>query len=424
MKNVARRDSKQNVAADADPAADFSGKLAKFIENVLRQKAQRRQKGKMPVYNVLPMINAAAGSNAGTEPRFSLSSSVAFKKPPVPHFAPDPAKRRSSRCATRSNIDSQMCIGGRREQSVESARKDESKKSGLEAYSLGGQIGQGAYAVVRSGMHKASGRRVAVKVYEKYKLLSSQRKNCVSREIRLLKKLDHPNIVKLYETIDTPRELFLVMEFVRGNSMLSYVKSKSGKRLEEPECLRMYRQILAGICFCHKHNIVHRDIKMENMLVDEQLNVKIIDFGFSTWFTTEQKLKIFCGTPSYMAPEIVSKKEYFGPPADMWSLGILLYAMLCGSFPFRGATERELYRNISKGVFSVPTFVSSRARSVICRLLTLDPQRRPTAEDVLSLLFKRLVGIEGPPVHRRAKIPALTLPYLNNLLNKYPSLPL
>ena len=121
---------------------------------------------------------------------------------------------------------------------------------------------------------------------------------------------------------------------------------------------------------------------MENLLLDEHYNVKIIDFGFSICAATNQRLKIFCGTPSYMAPEIVMKKEYCGPPADMWSLGILLFAMLCGSFPFRGATENELFRCISRCQYSFPASVSNAAKGLISKLLCLNPDKRATAKDV------------------------------------------
>ena len=300
---------------------------------------------------------------------------------PLSNKAVIPKNPRSA--SGRSKTDSKMCRE-KKYVSSELVTEEQQQKvgSGIEDYTLGNQIGQGAYAVVKSGIHKETRRQVAVKVYEKYKLISSQRKNCVSREIQILKKLDHENIVKLYETIDTSRQLYLVMELIKGKSMLNYIKNKHGKRMDESEGIRVFKQVLDGIRFCHQQNIVHRDIKMENVLLDDRLNVKIIDFGFSTWSPPLQKLKIFCGTPSYMAPEIVNKKEYYGPPADMWSLGVLLYAMLCGSFPFKGVTELELYRNISKGLFSVPTYVSGLARNLICKLLNVNPQRRPSADDI------------------------------------------
>ncbi len=260
----------------------------------------------------------------------------------------------------------------------------ETKQSKISDYSIGNQIGQGAYAVVKQGFHKQTGRKVAIKIYEKYRIADSQRKASVSREIKLLQRLDHANIVKLYETIDTPKQLYLIMELVRGRSLYTFVRSKPGRRLAESECVRIFKQVADGIEYCHRNNVTHRDIKMENILIDENLNVKIIDFGFSICAAPTQRLKVFCGTPSYMSPEIVNRKEYIGPPTDIWSLGILLFALLCGNFPFRGATDNELFRSISRGKVSFPSFASASLRAMISRLLRLDPQSRATAKDVQS----------------------------------------
>ena len=129
------------------------------------------------------------------------------------------------------------------------------------------------------------------------------------------------------------------MELVSGVSLLNFLKSKPNRRIDEKTCKEIYLQILNGITFCHSKNIYHRDIKLENLIVDDNNNIKIIDFGFSANSPKTKLLSFFCGTPSYMPPEIVQKKDYLGHSADIWSCGILLYAMLCGSFPFRGNYE-------------------------------------------------------------------------------------
>ncbi len=176
-------------------------------------------------------------------------------------------------------------------------------------YVIGPQIGQGAYAIVKQGTHKLSGRKVAIKIYEKYKLIDPQRKQSVNREIQLLKKLSHPHIVKLHETIDTTKQLYLVMELVRGKSLYSYVHSKPLRRLDEAEAIVVFQQVLEGIEHCHRNLVSHRDIKSENILITPEGTVKLIDFGFSVCSAATQKLKIFCGTPSYMAPVIVNRRE-------------------------------------------------------------------------------------------------------------------
>ena len=175
-----------------------------------------------------------------------------------------------------------------------------------------------------------------------------------------------------------------MMEHIEGISMLAHLKSKNGRRLAEDEARRLFRQVMRAIEYIHGKNITHRDIKLENLLLTPERIIKLIDFGFSACVPPDRKLKIFCGTPSYMAPEIVQKKEYLGSPADMWACGILLFAMLCGHFPFRSSTDKELYRKIAKGLFNVPEHVSYSGKRLINRILAVDPLKRPSASEVLS----------------------------------------
>ena len=129
--------------------------------------------------------------------------------------------------------------------------------------------------------------------------------------------------------------------------------------MDEAEAKYLFKQVVSAIHYCHSRCITHRDIKLENILLNEKKNqVKLIDFGFSTCIPNEKKVKLFCGTPSYMAPEIVSKKEYTGPPADVWGLGVLYYALLCGKFPFKGQNDKELYKKICKNDLEFPEGVS------------------------------------------------------------------
>jgi serine/threonine protein kinase len=256
--------------------------------------------------------------------------------------------------------------------------------SSLEDYIIGKQIGQGAYATVFFGLHRESGKKVAIKIYEKYKLLDPQRRKSVRCEIRLMERLRHPNIVIFHDALDTPKQIHIIMDFVGGGSLHHFLKKRPGRRLDDQVAKRLIFQVAQGIKYLHDRHIVHRDIKLENLLLDESNTVKIIDFGFSTIVPPGKKLKIFCGTPSYMAPEIVARKEYAGFCADIWATGVLLYALLCGSFPFRGQNDRDLYRKIVRGVFHVPEVVTDGARNVLSRILTPDMSRRPTIDDVLA----------------------------------------
>lgn len=254
----------------------------------------------------------------------------------------------------------------------------------LEDYAIGKQIGQGAYATVCFGLHKETNKKVAIKIYEKFKLLDPQRKKSVRCEIRLMERMRHLNIVNFHEALDTPKQIFLVMDFLGGGSLHHYLKKRPGRRLEDQQAKRLFYQVCQGIKYLHDRHIVHRDVKLENLLLDETGVVKIIDFGFSTIVPPGKKLKIFCGTPSYMAPEIVSRKEYSGFCADVWAMGVLLFALLCGSFPFRGQNDRDLYRKIVRGVFHCPEVVGEYARNLLNRVLTVDMNRRPTVDDVLA----------------------------------------
>jgi MAP/microtubule affinity-regulating kinase len=214
------------------------------------------------------------------------------------------------------------------------ARKRTQSVNELENYEIEEKIGEGAYAIVKSGVQRNTGRRVAIKIYDKNGLSDPQRKACIDREISIQKSLRHPNIVQLHEAINANNKLFLIMELVKGKSLVSYINSKVEGKLEELDAMQLFTQIAAGISYCHTNNIIHRDIKMANVLIDDEHNVKIIDFGFSVRSADNHKLKVRCGTSSYMAPEVLMRKEYYGKAADVWSLGVLLFVMLAGRFPY------------------------------------------------------------------------------------------
>ncbi len=255
---------------------------------------------------------------------------------------------------------------------------------GMDNLVIGKQVGQGAYATVKVAFHRSLNREVALKIYDKARLLEPQRQKSVQREIKIMARVNNEFIAKLYEAFDTAKQVVLVMEYVRGSSLHGYLKSHPGRRLPEWEAKRLFKQVMTGIAYCHSRSIAHRDIKLENILLDEHNNIRIIDFGFSTCIPNAKKIKIFCGTPSYMAPEIVLRKEYAGPPADVWALGVLLYAMLCGTFPFKGSDDKELYRRIGRGYFEMPEHLSTFAKALLLRMLQVDPDRRPTADEILS----------------------------------------
>lgn len=249
-------------------------------------------------------------------------------------------------------------------------------------YELGIEIGKGSYGVVREGVHLKTREKVAVKIYEKSNLLNPNRMKSVEREIKILYKLKHPNIIELKETVETPTSLNLIFEYVPGCSLLEYLKNRSSRRIEEYQAKVFFKQLMEALSFCHSLDISHRDIKLENILLDEHQNLKLIDFGFSTWISTNRKVQLFCGTSSYMAPEIVSGKESCGPPTDIWAAGVLFFVMVTGTFPFKANTSTELYAKIRTGHFFPPNNISEGARELLKKIFEKDPGRRPTASEL------------------------------------------
>jgi serine/threonine protein kinase len=166
------------------------------------------------------------------------------------------------------------------------------------------------------------------------------KRKAAQREITVLKRLESPCVIKLHDLIDTPKQIFIVTDYIKGISLQQYSKSLPNRVVREITARRIFKQVAEGVAYLHQQNIVHRDIKLDNILVEESTRmVKLIDFGFSVVVAGGQRLKVFCGTPSYMSPEIVRKNEYDGKPVDVWALGVLLFVLLTGTFPFRGVSE-------------------------------------------------------------------------------------
>lgn len=174
------------------------------------------------------------------------------------------------------------------------------------------------------------------------------------------------------------------MEHLEGISLLQHIKAQDNRWINEEAAKSLWKELVKGLSYLHSKNITHRDIKLENVLLSgDKKSLKLIDFGFSTCVLPTRKLKIYCGTPSYMSPQIVSKKEYYGPPADIWASGVLLYAMLEGQFPFKGTSDRDLYKKICKGKFRAPN-ASLQCRMLLEKVLKVDAGRRITAEEILA----------------------------------------
>ncbi|CAD8064456.1 unnamed protein product [Paramecium sonneborni] len=249
--------------------------------------------------------------------------------------------------------------------------------SNLDRYLILSILGQGSYATVKLARDKLTEKLIAIKIYSKAKLCNQQRRQSLKREIHILKLLDHPNIIKYINTIETQMDINLIVEYGGSKSLRSYLKQFPNRKLDEDDAKLIFRQIVKAVDYCHSLNIVHRDIKLENILLKDNNEIKLIDFGFSVLVNRDCKLGVFCGTPSYMAPELVNKQDYFGKPVDVWALGVLLYVLLTGHFPFKGSNDLDLYGQIKKGVYTKVN-VSPQCQKLISQMLTIRASERIT----------------------------------------------
>jgi len=245
-------------------------------------------------------------------------------------------------------------------------------------------IGKGAYAEVKEGINEGTKEKVALKFYKKSLLKDTMKKSNVIREIRILEKLDHPNIMRIFDCMEDSKNVIIVLEYIAGISLNEYLAKIPDHKLNETEVYNIFKQLLSAVAYCHSKGITHRDLKLENILLTPKGEIKLVDFGFSTFVKTKQTT--FCGTPTYMAPEIIIKKEYEGPPTDMWALGIILFVLLCGYFPFQAARSQELYKRIEKGLFSIPTHIGKQFQRILSKLICVNPGKRNTAAETLNEL--------------------------------------
>ncbi|CAD7934218.1 unnamed protein product [Amoebophrya sp. A120] len=241
-------------------------------------------------------------------------------------------------------------------------------------YTLAGTLGVGTFGKVKLAEHALTGEKVAVKIINKLKMESMNMHEKIRREITILQLLKHPHVIRLYELLDTPSDLFMVMEYVPGGELFDHIVHKL--RLRESEGRRFFQQIISGMEYCHQNNVVHRDLKPENLLLDTNLHVKIADFGLSNRMKTGEFLKTSCGSPNYASPEVVSGKAYAGPEVDVWSCGVVLYALLCGSLPFDDENVPNLFRKIKHGNFTLPGHLTNEAKDLIVQMLVVDPTKR------------------------------------------------
>ncbi|XP_058847878.1 MAP/microtubule affinity-regulating kinase 3 isoform X4 [Acipenser ruthenus] len=298
---------------------------------------------------------------------------------PLPTVNERDTEHHTSRVDGRSEVATRPSRTGARCRNSIASCADEQPHIGN--YRLLKTIGKGNFAKVKLARHILTGREVAIKIIDKTQLNPTSLQK-LFREVRIMKILNHPNIVKLFEVIETDKTLYLIMEYASGGEVFDYLVAHG--RMKEKEARSKFRQIVSAVQYCHQKHIVHRDLKAENLLLDADMNIKIADFGFSNEFTLGNKLDTFCGSPPYAAPELFQGKKYEGPEVDVWSLGVILYTLVSGSLPFDGQNLKELRERVLRGKYRIPFYMSTDCENLLKRFLVLNPIKRGTLEQIMK----------------------------------------
>jgi 5'-AMP-activated protein kinase catalytic alpha subunit len=257
-------------------------------------------------------------------------------------------------------------------------------------YELGRLLGIGMFAKVYNARSLTTGESVAIKAMDKQKILKVGMTKQIKREISVMRLVRHPNIVRLYEVMATKSKIYIVMEYVKGGELFNRVAQK--KKLKEEEARKYFQQLISAVDFCHSRGVYHRDLKPENLLLDDNGDIKVCDFGLSALpdqFRQDGLLHTACGTPNYVAPEVIKLKGYDGAKADIWSCGVILFVLLAGYLPFHDANLLALYKKICNGEFKFPPWFSSDVRQLILRLLDPNPSSRIIVPQLMEVPWFR-----------------------------------
>ncbi|KAL0407512.1 UNVERIFIED_CONTAM: CBL-interacting serine/threonine-protein kinase [Sesamum latifolium] len=281
-------------------------------------------------------------------------------------------------------------------------------------YELGRTLGEGTFAKVKFARNVETGENVAIKILDKEKVLKHKMIGQIKREISTMKLIRHPNVIRMYEVMASKTKIYIVMEFVTGGELFDKIATKG--RLKEDEARKYFQQLINAVDYCHSRGVYHRDLKPENLLLDANGVLKVSDFGLSALpqqVREDGLLHTTCGTPNYVAPEVINNKGYDGAKADLWSCGVILFVLMAGFLPFEESNLMALYKKIFKADFSCPAWFSSSAKKLIKRILDPNPSTRITIAEILeNEWFKK--GYK-PPVFEHEDV---TLDDVNAIFNE------
>ncbi|XWS28066.1 hypothetical protein CRYUN_Cryun25bG0034100 [Craigia yunnanensis] len=249
-------------------------------------------------------------------------------------------------------------------------------------YQLGRTIGEGTFAKVKLAVDTTNGLHVAIKIIDKAMVMESNLKYQVQREIRTMKLLHHPNVVRIHEVIGSKTKIYIIMEYISGGQLSN--KLSYAKKLSETEARKLFQQLIDAVDHCHRKGVYHRDLKPENLLLDSKGNLKVTDFGLSALRKPGDMLTTACGSPCYVAPELLANKGYDGAAADIWSCGVILFELLAGYLPFDDRNLVVLYKKISGAQYTCPPCLTGCQRKLIAKILEPNPKRRITIPEIIE----------------------------------------
>ncbi|KAL6841270.1 hypothetical protein ACP4OV_028788 [Aristida adscensionis] len=264
----------------------------------------------------------------------------------------------------------------------------------MERYEIGRQVGQGTFAKVYYARSLDTGHSVAIKMIDKDKVLRLGLMDQIKREISVMRLVKHPNVLQIFEVMATKNKVYFVLEYAKGGELFN--KIARGK-ISEESARKYFHQLISAVDYCHSRGVYHRDLKPENLLLDEHENLKVSDFGLSAFAESKRQdglLHTACGTPAYVAPEVLSRKGYSGAKADVWSCGVILFVLAAGYLPFRDRNLIEMYRKISKAEYRCPRYFSSELKELLYGILDPDPNTRISISRIKrSTWYRKPIGI-------------------------------